>query len=239
MIINSFIFILLITFNSGALELKSRAIYLGDALRPSTKLSTCWINPQDDRIINSESSLKIIEDIVTKEYLRAGIEVSGWTPCNGTENSREFVKILISDKQPRVSTIGCLQDAPWCVRFNLQFNTWPGLDSICTTYSWENAWACNCHQEEFAKACVQNYALHEFGHVIGLAHEADHSLSLCDDKTGTVGAVEMYPYDPLSIMDYCNNKMQILDRLTPSLSDMDVQTVLKLYTPPPLFVGAQ
>lgn len=237
MFLNLFIFLLLNLSFSSAQELKSRAIFWGESLRPSPQITTCWLNPQEDRLIQTESSLKMIQEIVTKEYQRAGISVFGWTPCDGSENSKEVVKILIEDAQPRVSSIGCVKDAPWCLRLNLQFITWPGLETVCKNLSWDSAWACNCHQEEFAKACVQNYALHEFGHVLGLVHEADHSMSDCNDKTGTLGAVEWFDYDPLSIMNYCNNKNQILNKLTPSLSDVDVQTVLKLYTPPPFFVG--
>ena len=223
------IFVLLSSQSAYAKNFTAKATYLKNVINPAKTVQTCWLNPEADRYIRMESGMKITENIIKSEYLRAGIEVLGWRPCSETKNASSATVLIIEDRWPQVSEIGCTDKTkPWCIRMNFDYVEWPGLDTVCQNVSWERAWACNCHQEEFTKTCIQNYALHEFGHSLGLAHEADHSKSTCDDKTGTLGAEEPFDYNSLSIMDYCQNKNQIINKLTPMLSELDILTLLEI-----------
>lgn len=90
----------------------------------------------------------------------------------------------------------------------------------------------------FARASVQDTALHEFGHLIGLMHEHERSDSTCLQGAGpnpplletmdkaVYGAVNVGNYDRSSIMNYCTEHKSYLN---PILSAGDLEAIKVLY----------
>lgn len=77
--------------------------------------------------------------------------------------------------------------------------------------------------------CTRGIAMHEFGHAISLDHEhnrADRALDCVKNKTLVTDARPLTPYDPDSVMNYCNVDWKS------GLSAMDIDTVQALYGGP-------
>ncbi|MFK7827394.1 MAG: M12 family metallo-peptidase [Oligoflexales bacterium] len=96
-------------------------------------------------------------------------------------------------------------------------------------YASPSGWAYRCKTNpNYRDSCIRNYALHEFGHAIGLEHEANRSDATCSESTNQA-VISIGNYDANSIMNYCNNKKYIQNNWKPKLSVMDVSEIKKLY----------
>lgn len=96
-----------------------------------------------------------------------------------------------------------------------------------------NRWNPACKSsEEQRLSCIQSIAVHEFGHAVGFAHEqnrADAPGECHKLAQGSNGTVLLTPYDPKSVMNYCNEKYNNDGRL----SNCDIVAVFSAYPPPP------
>lgn len=182
----------------------------------------CWSSGDS----KSEFMMEKIKDIVTSEYSRAGINFSDWIECPERATPSEWLIVATEDKQPW-AIYGCKDADPWCVQLNLKYEQWP---ADCDKKNLQDAWACNCQKKEYFQTCVVMNAIHEFGHAVGLAHEADRPDSVCAQKTSdNVVKTSFGPYDPESIMNYCYNQTIVEKRLKPRLSDGDIATISKIF----------
>lgn len=163
---------------------------------------------------------KAAEDVVRSEYARAGFSFPGWGAC---EPGSPGIRIRIADVADRhVQAFGARLDG---MSDGMQLN----LSFTVPFYG------CN---GTGVKNCVEEDALHEFGHALGLRHEQSRVDSFCaDDGTvglGEGGALRLTAYDKDSIMNYCANGVHfVVGGRRAQLSDGDVETLRSYYAVDP------
>jgi hypothetical protein len=132
----------------------------------------------------------------------------GWGTC---APSNAGIRIQVLDTGPHVKTIGrFLDNMPNGMVLNFTFL----------------AWSPECR--DTLEHCIRAIAVHEFGHAIGLVHEQNRPDSPGECKQlrqGTDPDRLLTPYDPLSVMNYCNKRWNN----DGFLSGNDIEAVALLY----------
>jgi Astacin (Peptidase family M12A) len=166
----------------------------------------CWENPAT----NNEESRYWIRDQIEKTWEKhAAVDFRGWEKCAETNSG---VRILLSDVGPHVKAFGRRLDrVKGGMILNDTFKNWGEL--------------CQKTQE----SCVRSIAVHEFGHALGFAHEQNRpdTPGECVIQHGQDQPNEemLTPYDPYSVMNYCNSKYNNGGML----SKLDIETAKKIY----------
>lgn len=136
---------------------------------------------------------------------------SGWKKC-ATLN--KGIRIRIEDSGPHTKGLGNQLDGK--------------LDGMVLNFTFEN-WSEGCKtQREF---CIRAIAVHEFGHALGFAHEQNRfdAPGECRKLAQATDPDRLLtPYDPNSVMNYCNDKYNNNGKL----STLDVAAVQFLYGSP-------
>lgn len=203
-------------------------LYFASALRwRRPEIPVCWANPGGD---TQKAWVKAAVERVFEQQPEFYVDFTGWGPC-ASPNARG-VHIMVGDFWPAAEALGSLLDADYDgVKLNFSFATL--RDDFPSCIVDPNVPATL----DANRRCIENIAVHEFGHVLGMAHEhnrPDRPSDCTVAAQGSNGDTVAGPYDRDSLMNYCNpswnnnGQLSILDRdglrrMYGSWDDNDVQ----------------
>jgi len=161
-----------------------RAYPLMAAKWPFNKVFVCW-EELDEAYYNQRTLVR--EAVKDTWEAHSALQFVGWNKCNPGQVG---IRIHIEDTGPHVKALGkFVSGMP---------------NGMVLNFTYKN-WSTSCQTK--LDYCTRVIAVHEFGHAIGFAHEQNRpdTPGECDERPqGQSGDKLLTPWDPHSVMNYCN-----------------------------------
>ena len=193
-------------------HIKQYANVLSAAVWSSTVINVCWenVSPQ------FEEERALVEQAVSDTWHHYSVlDFLGWREC---VPGNLGIHIKVEDSGPMTKGLGRqLNGLDDGMILNFTFQSWRPIGQLD-----KRRW-------------IYDIAVHEFGHAVGFAHEqnrydAPGECSQLNLQSGTngdrcSGRQCLTPYDPHSVMNYCNSKWNNDGKL----SELDKSAIQELY----------
>lgn len=187
-------------------DIVDRAYPLMAAKWPFNTIFVCW-EDVDPAFVKERA---LVRQAIEESWQRhSGLRFVGdWQKCN---DGAQGIRIAVEDSGPHVKYLGkFINGVPHGMVLNFTYENW---SPVCKT---------------MLDFCNRAIAVHEFGHAIGFAHEQNRPDTPGECTAlpqGTDGDKLLTPWDPHSVMNYCNPEYANNGQL----SAFDIQAVQFIY----------